>query len=307
MEVITAMKGAGCSKAGRLYEHIIHDIVSKCIIANTDTSTDTSTDADAYAYKETLFNTQLKSSLGGCSAGNDLECNFKGDRDIPIEIKKKNTPDWMQLKLVYNSDLKTWTGCPNPKIPLAAKTLFEKLLLDVTGGGKAIFNGEIPPFLLRNITHTEWLAVKKESNAFKDMYFECPSDTILQLYREKGCKYIQISDKGLYHLGEDSCNFQVPEFICDQELRLRTKIHTRANAAGFCSLSVTIACKPKKINTLPPSSYSLDCVEKLPVSLIYKKEMVYTVVASDNAASDNAASDNVDMLADALNATLSLI
>ena len=62
----------------------------------------------------------------------------------------------------------------------------------------------------------------------------------------------------------------VPLFNIEQQLRIRTKIHTRKNKKGFCNLSVTIACKPKDITNLIPSKYTLDDVNYLPTSLIYK-------------------------------------
>jgi hypothetical protein len=64
------------------------------------------------------------------------------------------------------------------------------------------------------------------------------------------------------------CDFKVPEFICDQQLRVRTKIHTRKNKKGFCKLSVTVACQPKNIKDLINSEYSLDDKLKLPNNLI---------------------------------------
>ena len=91
----------------------------------------------------------------------------------------------------------------------------------------------------------------------------------MKLYSEKGCSYIQISEKGLYHLGNDICDFKVPIFICDQRLRIRTKIHERKNKKGFCKLSVTIACQPKNINYLVNSKYSLDNQMTLPNDLVY--------------------------------------
>ena len=75
--------------------------------------------------------------------------------------------------------------------------------------------------------------------------------------------------KGLYHLGNDICDFKVPIFICKQRLRIRTKIHEKKNTKGFCKLSVTIACQPKNINNLINSEYSLDDQIKLPINLIY--------------------------------------
>jgi hypothetical protein len=90
------------------------------------------------------------------------------------------------------------------------------------------------------------------------------------LYEAKGCCYIQISDgKGLYHLGNDRCNFEVPFFDIPQQIRIRTKIHTKSNKNGHCVLSVTVACQPKNIQTLIPSEYSLDSKDKLPQSLTF--------------------------------------
>jgi hypothetical protein len=111
--------------------------------------------------------------------------------------------------------------------------------------------------MLKDITHEEWVKTKKETTDYNDIYIDCPNDTIMKLYSEKYCSYIQISEKGLYHLGNDICDFKVPAFICEQRLRVRTKIHEKKkNKNGFCKLSVTIACQPKKIKNLINSEYS---------------------------------------------------
>jgi hypothetical protein len=109
---------------------------------------------------------------------------------------------------------------------------------------------------------------KKETTDFNDIYIDCPNDTIKNLYNSKDCIYIQISNKGLYHLGNDVCHFNVPEFICEQQLRIRTKIHTRKNKDGYCKLSVIIACQPKNIKILENSKYSLDDYSKLEIIII---------------------------------------
>ena len=106
-------------------------------------------------------------------------------------------------------------------------------------------------------------------NDFNDIYIDCPNDTIKKLYSEKGCNYIQISNKGLYYLENDICEFNVPEFICERQLIIRTKIHTRKNVKGFCKLSVIISCQPKNIKNLLDSNYSLDDISKLPINLSY--------------------------------------
>jgi hypothetical protein len=213
-------------------------------------------------------NTQNEDELGGCSYKNDLECNMNTDKDLSIEIKKSNTPDWMQCSLKYDNTNKKWIGSSKNKIPEDSKKVFEELIKSIT-----LFNGKIPPFMVNDITHDEWLKIKNETTDYKDKYFDCPKDTIMNLYSKKGCSYIQISDKGLYHLGNDICEFKVPDFLCEQQLRVRTKIHERKNKKGFCTLSVTIACQPKNITKLVNSNYSLDNQMKLPKNLVYDSNM----------------------------------
>lgn len=240
-------KGSICSINGKKYELEIYNILK-----NTELNGN-------------IFNTQNENELGGCSSKNDIECNMNSINDISIEIKKLKTPDWMQCSLKYDDTNKKWIGSLKNKIPEASKKIFENLISNIT-----LFNGNIPPFMLKDITHEEWIKIKKETTDFNDTYIDCPNDTIMKLYNEKGCSYIQISEKGLYHLGNDICNFKVPEFICEQQLRVRTKIHEKKNKKGFCKLSVTIACQPKNINNLINSKYSLDNKIKLPDNLHYK-------------------------------------
>ena len=239
------MKGSGCSLNGKNYELKVHNIVKMCTL---------------YGHN---FNTQTGMDLGGCGSKNDIECNMNTAKDVPIEIKKAKTPDWMQCSLKYDTSTNKWIGSSKNKIPETSKKLFETLV-----STNVLFNGNIPPFMMKDITHDEWVKIKNETIDFNDTYIDCPNDTIKHLYSEKGCKYIQISDKGLYHLGDDMCDFKVPEFICDQQLRVRTKIHTRKNTKGFCKLSVTVACQPKNIKDLINSEYSLDDKVKLPNNLI---------------------------------------
>jgi len=239
-------KGSRCSINGKKYELEVYNIVKKSKLNGNN------------------FNTQLEDELGGCTSKNDIECNMNSVRDVSIEIKKSKTPDWMQCSLKYDNLNKKWIGSSRNKIPEASKRVFEDLVSTIT-----LFNGNIPPFMLKDITHEEWINIKNETTYYNDSYIDCPNDTIMKLYREKGCSYIQISKKGLYHLGSDICGFKVPVFICEQRLRVRTKIHERKNKKGFCKLSVTIACQPKNINNLVNSEYSLDNQIKLPNNLVY--------------------------------------
>jgi hypothetical protein len=240
-------KGSRCSVEGSKYEKKIHNVIKHCYINNKP------------------FNTQRENELGGSSNKNDIECNFDTENDIGIEVKKYNTPDWMQCSLNYNEENKCWETKKKGKIPNDCRKMFDKLINKLN-----LYDGEIPPFMKRSITHSDWVELKKESKKWDDKYIDIPSDYIYKLYQAKGCNYIQISNGyGLYHLGNDICNFNVPLFNIEQQLRIRTKIHTRENKKGFCVLSVTIACQPKDISNLKSSKYTLDDKDKLPESLIY--------------------------------------
>ncbi len=244
--ILNKYKGSLCSINGNNYEKQIYNILSKCYI------------------DDRKFNTQKQNELGGSSSKNDLICNYKKENDIGIEVKKCNTPDWMQCSIKYDFENKCWKGSENSKIPLKSKKLFNKFINNIN-----IYDGKIPPFMKKKITHKEWLSIKQNTNQWDDVYFDVPNDTINKLYKHKGCQYIQISDYGLYYLDNDICNFNVPIFVVDQQLRVRTKIHCRKNKQGYCNLSVIVACQPKNIKLLPKSPYSLDSVDNLPLNLSY--------------------------------------
>ncbi len=239
------VKGKQCSIEGSNYEKKIHNILLY-----------TKIDGEA-------FNTQKEEDLAGSGHGNDIECDYKGKK-VGIEVKKCKAPDWMQssIKLVDNKWVPTTKGNKNNK----SIEIFEKILSDIN-----LYERKTPPFFEKELTHKEWTKIKEETNIWNDFYKNIPNNTINELYKEKGCYYMQVSDYGLYHLGEDICNFGVPEFTIEQELRIRIKIHTRKDKKGKCRMSVTAACKPKNIKNLEKSKYSLDDVDKLPTNLIYKK------------------------------------
>jgi hypothetical protein len=235
---------SNCVKSGNLYETLVYDILKICRINGT----------------KKFFNTQKENEIGGSSCRNDLECNLKGERDVKIEVKKCKTPDWMQSSIQFIDN--TWKPTNRNKIPEPCAKVFEDILKNAT-----IFNNEVPPFMSKKLTHSEWTDIKKSTKTWKDQKLDIPSDTIRKLYTLKGCNYIQISDYGLYYLDKDICNFGVPLFEIEQELRIRTKVHSKKNKNGFCVLSVTAACKPKNIKKLIKSEHSLDNLLKLPKNM----------------------------------------
>jgi hypothetical protein len=237
-------KGQNCSISGNNYEIAIHNIIKSTYLNNKP------------------FNTQKIEDLGGSTSSNDLECNFN-DNVIGIEVKIAKAPDWMQCSL-KRCDNK-WIGSEKGKIPEKARLEFNKFIQKLT-----LFDGNIPPFLEKKLTHKEWKDINSASHKFDDIYIDIPDDTINKIYLAKNCKYIQISHYGLYRLADDVCNFDVPLFKVKQKLRVRIKIHQKKNSEGFCNMSVIASCLPCDISTLEPSLYSLDNIEKLPKNLKYK-------------------------------------
>jgi len=237
-------KGQNCSISGNNYEIAIHNIIKFTYLNNKP------------------FNTQKIEDLGGSTSCNDLECNFN-DNIIGIEVKQANTPDWMQCSLKRSDN--QWIGSEKGKIPEKARMEFNKFIQKLK-----LFDGKIPPFLEKKLTHKEWLDIKSASDKFHDIYIDIPDDTINKIYLAKNCQYIQISHYGLYRLADDVCNFNVPLFKIKQKLRVRIKIHQKKNKEGYCNMSVIASCLPYDISTLEPSLYSLDNIEKLPKNLKYK-------------------------------------
>lgn len=239
-----------CSISGFLYELMVFNIVRKITINNK------------------RFNNQSIIDLGHCSSKNDLICLFN-DAQIGLEVKKYNTPDWMQCSIKLDHITNKWIGSYKCKIPMQCTLLFNKLLNDIN-----LFNGILPPFIHKKLTHSEWISIKKNTSIWNDHYINIPNDTISKLYYLKNCHYIQISEYGLYHLGNDICKFNVPKFIIDQHIRIRIKVHKRCDSDGYCSLSIIAACQPKNIKYLNKSNYSLDNIYKLPLTCIYNNKYI---------------------------------
>jgi hypothetical protein len=193
-------------------------------------------------------------------------CNLNKENDIGIEIKKYNSPDWMQCSLKYDIKNNVWNPNMKCKNSQFALSMFNKFLSNIV-----LFNGKVPPFISNKITHQEWIKLKEKDNTWKDVYIDVKEDVIKDLYFKKGCYYIQLSNGyGLYRLNEDICNFNVPLFILKQQIRIRIKVHKKSDKNGYCSLSVMASFKPSNIKKLVKSKYSLDDISKLPKNLIYR-------------------------------------
>lgn len=120
---------------GKLYEKQIWNICKKIKLNNR------------------LFCTMNKNKLGYY---HDIICNHLKKNDLFIEIKKYNTPDWMQLSI--KPDINgIWKSQGKNKIPNNSKKFIEKIIKNIN-----IFNSKIPIFFYKNITHEEWKLIKKK-------------------------------------------------------------------------------------------------------------------------------------------------
>ena len=165
-------RGYQCAIAGFAYEKIVHSVVKKCKIKD----------------KNLFFNTQKEDELGGWSADNDIICNLNEIGDIPIEIKKKKTPDWMQCSLKFIDN--KWCCAPNSKIPNKSRNIFENIINNIN-----LYGGEIPPFMTRKLTHTEWVKIKKESGKFNDVYFNIKMIQLKNFIQKKDVNIFKFLEK----------------------------------------------------------------------------------------------------------------
>jgi len=223
--------GANCSQNGKNYEI---QVAKVCKMLQS-------------IYMEIPFHTQADTDLGGSTAGQDIYVNFKSEKDVGIECKHNST-EFMQMSILPYDEGR-WRGGSRCKIPSASKDVFEEIL------NSNILSMAPPPFLERSIRFVEWESVK---HLYKDQYVNVPIDTIARVYKSKGSHYVQISEHGLYHTGEDPCGFGVPYLAVEQRLRVRCKRHGKKDIDGHHIPSSVMVSLCPKLQTLPVSHFTLD-------------------------------------------------
>jgi len=187
-------------------------------------------------------------------------------KDIYVQIITKKRPDLMQLCIepIYDSKTTEWRARIQSR-NTKRKTLLNPetvKIIEKEISAKQLFGGKIPPFFESKLTKEEWMEEKEEHPEFKDTRIECPPTTVKDLYASKGCHYIQLEGKGLYHLGMDPLAIGVPELRCPQRFRVRIKNH--GTKGGFMNLSVTAAIQFSNPRQIRPSYFSLDGRGKFP-------------------------------------------
>ena len=197
--------------------------------------------------EEHVHKLTVTDDVAGFGSGHDVTCSYQNE-PVPFEVKGTGA-EFMQSSLCYVLSESKWKCSTSNKIPTSSRYMFENAI-----NGSVIFNGRIPSFCISKITHSQWLT---EKHLFKDTYVDIEDPQFIsKLYENKGTRYIQIKNKGLFSTGEDVCDFGVDKLVCKSRLRIRSKIHKTSSASGQCVLSVTVSCKPQ--GKIPKSSVSFD-------------------------------------------------
>ena len=178
------------------------------------------------------------------------------------------TQDAEFIQLDVHNNGETWCG-PKRTKRSNPESIVERYLQEINSRTEDLFYGNLPPINKTREEFDAWeknfLREKMNRNDGKNKEYSwiCnDNDFIRKNYHDKGNNYIQIRDYGLYHLGEDICKFDVPEFKPDKViLRIRCK---RRGGKGCAPSSITMSAW---ISGLMKSPYSLDNKEKLPPAL----------------------------------------
>lgn len=190
------------------------------------------------SYSGTILS--VRSTTAGASKESDIQFMI-GSQVYGIEIKDK----------------KAFEGGQKSLRPGVLGLGIEEDCLHKECLGKYIpFQGRIPSFLKGDKRPEQW---ESEKHLFADEYIPVDNKKVAEYYRRKGESYIQIEEKGLYHLGHDTLGLGVPEFICETQLRIRSKCHKsvpmqRSIMTSFIYNKNTLEKSPYDLTgTLPPS------------------------------------------------------
>lgn len=163
----------------------------------------------------------------------DLKGNDAGfyHRNIPyfVEVKNKTAPDFGQKKLEW-SKTKGWQWSEKDLIT----DLYDKL-----GVMKHIDKSFVP----RKYTVPNE-KLKQSDKSYDQQMFEkrgivlTSNIYLYEFYARKECFYIQIENKGFYHLKIDKANLLVPKFKPELTLRLRAKTHSSDRIYNYSFFAV---------------------------------------------------------------------
>lgn len=162
-----------------------------------------------------------------------------------VEVKNKTAPDFGQKKLTWSRQ-KGWEWSEKDIIT----DLYDKL-----GVMKYIDKNFVPRRYTVSAGSISMLDKKHDQTKFEKRGIQLSNPRYLyEFYARKNCYYIQIENKGLYHLKNDIANLVVPRFMPELTLRLRAKTHQSIPIYSYSFFAVIQA----QTNRMAKSLYDLE-------------------------------------------------
>lgn len=184
--------------------------------------------------------------FGKCTRdGNDAAFVYLG-QDYFLEIKNKTAPDYGARKIIYDhpsGGIWKWNDADNITALLDAHSVLSN----------------IPVFEPRKYVKSD-LALTKADRDFDRRQFAKTIDLgtagaylIHRYYADKRCAYIQVENKGFYHLLNDPAGLGVPQFIPSVAIRLRAKTHSSEPIRNYSFRAVIVG----SMKSIIPSTYDI--------------------------------------------------
>lgn len=176
--------------------------------------------------------------------GNDAGFKHNGMHFF-VEVKNKTAADFGQKKLTWTKQ-KGWEWSEKDIIT----DLYDKL-----GVMKYIDKNFVPRRYTVSAGSISMLDKRHDQQQFEKRGIQLSNPRYLyEFYARKNCYYIQIENKGLYHLKNDIANLVVPRFMPELTLRLRAKTHQSIPIYAYSFFAVIQA----QTNRMAKSLYDLE-------------------------------------------------
>ena len=162
-------------------------------------------------------------SNAGGGSGADI-CLTHNNEPLNIECKSAGA-DWGQQSLKYSNNAWSWTNEDETTKYFDSINIIDQIDKDFIPKNTA------PP----NLTSRQWSKEKEkiigideknhDQKGFDKAHIPLTLEPLTKFYNSKDCYYLQVSQYGLYHLGEDKYELGTPEFDGTIDFRFRAKMH----------------------------------------------------------------------------------
>lgn len=162
-----------------------------------------------------------------------------------VEVKNRTAPDFGQKKINWTKQ-RGWHWAETDEVT----DLYDKF-----GVLKYIDKNFVPRRYTVSANSISMLDKRFDQQQFEKRGIILDNPKYLyEFYAKKNCYYIQIEDKGFYHLKNDAANLVVPRFTPELTLRLRAKTHQSIPIYAYSFFAVIQV----KTNRMVKSLYDLE-------------------------------------------------